>query len=97
VTAADWIQLAITAFGAIAAGAAWAAVLTSRDSARQLRIGHLIEVHAGRLTALASEQCRPDMPVLSLRDRRTTARARQSKRTRAHQPSRLSSFCRCWS
>jgi hypothetical protein len=41
VSAADWIQLAIAAFGAVAAGAAWEAALTSRDSAKQLRIGHL--------------------------------------------------------
>ncbi len=51
-SAADWIQLAIAAFGAVAAGAAWEAALTSRDSAKQLRIGHLIEVHSGRLAAL---------------------------------------------
>ncbi len=39
-TGADWIQLAIAAFGAIVVGAAWEATLTSRDGAKQIRVRH---------------------------------------------------------
>jgi hypothetical protein len=39
-TGADWIQLAIATFDAITAGAAWEATLTSRDGAKQIRVGH---------------------------------------------------------
>jgi hypothetical protein len=77
VTGADWIQLAIAAFAAIAAGAAWEAALTSRDSARQIRIGHLMEVHSGRLAALRELRSRMSWITEGGGPRATLTRAEQ--------------------
>jgi hypothetical protein len=71
VTGADWIQLAI------AAGAAWEAALTSRDSARQIRIGHLMEVHSGRLAALRELRSRMSWITEGGGPRATLTRAEQ--------------------
>ena len=70
-TGADWIQLAI------AAGAAWEAALTSRDSARQIRIGHLMEVHSGRLAALRELRSRMSWITEGGGPRATLTRAEQ--------------------
>ena len=51
-TLTDGIQIASTALAALAAGAAWVAARATRDSARQIRNGNLVEAHATRLEAL---------------------------------------------